>query len=96
MNVRAYAYVNSGRFEQAAEWANRALRQPNAPRNPYFVLVIALSHLGRAEVLREAADALFKISPGVSISNIRDSIPFKRKEDIELWVDGLRKAGVPE
>jgi len=96
MNVRSYAYLNSRRFEQAAEWARRALRQPNATQNPYIVHVIALSHLDHSDEARQASDTLLKNCPDLSIARIRDKTPFNRKEDIELWVEGLRKAGVPE
>lgn len=96
MTVRAYAYLNASQFDQAAEWASRALRQPNAPRNPYIVQVIALSKMGRAEELQRATETLLQVSPAASITNIRESIPFNRPEDVELWVDGLREAGLPE
>ena len=96
MNVRSYAYLNSGRFEQAAEWANRALRQPNTTPNPYIVHVVALSHLDRLDEARQAVDMLVEKSPDISITRIRDNIPFKRAEDETLWVEGLRKAGLPE
>jgi len=96
MNVRAYAYLHSGRFEQAAEWANRALQQPNAPQRPYVVYVIALSHLHRTDAASRAADDLLEKIPGISIAEILDKTPFNRDEDIELWVEGLRRAGLPE
>ena len=96
MNVRSYAYLNSGRFEQAAEWANRALRQPKTTPNPYIVHVVALSHLDRLDEARQAVDMLVEKSPDISITRIRDNIPFKRAEDETLWVEGLRKAGLPE
>jgi TolB-like protein/Tfp pilus assembly protein PilF len=96
MTVKAYAHLNARRFGQAIQWASRAIRQPNAPRNPYIVQVIAQTHLGHAEDTQQAADTLMKNFPGASISDIQGSIPFKRPEDVELWVEGLRLAGIPE
>ena len=96
MNVRSYAYLNSGRFEQAAEWAHRALRQPNALRNPFIVHVIALSHLDRDDEARRASETLLKKFPDLSVERIRSKTPFNRAEDVAVWVDGLRKAGLPE
>jgi tetratricopeptide (TPR) repeat protein len=96
MNVQAYANLNSRQFEQAAEWAHRALRQPNAPLNPYIAHVIALSQLDRPDEARQAADTMHEKFPNLSVERIRDKTPFNREEDMELWLEGLRKAGVPE
>jgi hypothetical protein len=32
----------------------------------------------------------------MSIANLKDWIPFRRPQDLELFADGLRKAGLPE
>jgi tetratricopeptide (TPR) repeat protein len=96
MNVRAYAYLNSGRYEQAVEWAHRAIRRPNAPQNPYIAHVVALSHSNCPDEARQAAKTLLERFPDLSIERIRDKTPFNREEDMELWLDGLRKSGVPE
>jgi len=96
MNVRSYAYLHSNRFEQAVEWAHRSLRQPNAPRAPYIVYVIALSHLGRSDEAERACETLLVKFPGTSIAKVRNAFPFGREEDLELWIAGLRKAGLPE
>jgi TolB-like protein/Tfp pilus assembly protein PilF len=96
MNVRSYSYLHMRRFEEAAEWATRAMRQPNTPIPPYIIHVIALSHLDRCEEAQQATNTLLEKFADVSIAKIRETIPFKREQDVEIWVDGLRKAGVPE
>jgi len=96
MNVRSYGYLHSHRFEKAAEWAHRALRRPNALRIPHILHVIALSHLGRVADARREAGSLLEKFPDTSIEKIPATFPFKRQEDVELWVKGLRDAGIPE
>ena len=39
---------------------------------------------------------LCKADPGLRISNIRDRVPYRRSEDIDRLIDGLRKAGLAE
>jgi len=95
MTVRAYASLNAEQFENALEWALKAIRQPNAPRNPYIVQIIALSYLGRVDQMRVATNALLQHFPDSTTSNIQASIPFKRPEDVALWMRGLRGAGLP-
>ena len=65
----------------------------SAPLKPYLV---ALGHLGNAG---EAADVLARlrsIEPGFSVQRFIASTPFARQEDTEIYVAGLRAAGVPE
>jgi len=95
MTVRAYAALNAKQFENALKWALQAIRQPNAPRNPQIVQIIALSHLGRADEIRPATNTLLENFPNSTTSNIQASIPFKRPEDVDLWMEGLRSAGLP-
>ncbi len=33
---------------------------------------------------------------GISIERIMAKTPLKREEDVDLWVEGFRNAGVPE
>ncbi|MCZ6591968.1 MAG: adenylate/guanylate cyclase domain-containing protein [Alphaproteobacteria bacterium] len=96
MNVRSYAYLHSNRLEQAVEWAHRSLRQPSAPRAPYIVYVIALSHLDRRDEAERASETLLEKFSDTSIAKVRNAFPFSREEDLELWIEGLRKAGLPE
>ena len=30
------------------------------------------------------------------MSNLKDLLPFGRQQDFELWVEGLREAGLPD
>jgi len=96
MNVRAYAYFNSKDFSQAAEWARRATLQPNAGPGCHRSLVASLGHLGDINAAREAVNGLMKVEPHCSIKGILETFPLKHEDDIALWVEGLRKAGVPE
>jgi hypothetical protein len=39
---------------------------------------------------------LRQIDPLMCVSNLKDWIPFRRPQDLNLFADGLRKAGLPE
>jgi hypothetical protein len=52
--------------------------------------------LDRPDEARQAADMMHEKFPNLSVEKIRDKTPFSREEDMELWLEGLRKAGVPE
>jgi hypothetical protein len=45
---------------------------------------------------RRMVARILQTNPAVRISDIRENTPMRRPEDAALWVDGLRKAGLPE
>ena len=59
--------------------------------------IIAASHAlaGRMDEARRRG-AHPRLDPTLRISNLQDWLPFRRPEDLALFADGLRKAGLPE
>jgi TolB-like protein/Tfp pilus assembly protein PilF len=92
----AMAHMFEGRLVAASSWAEKAFRDL-----PSFLLVaaiVAASHAltGRTEEGRRAMDHLRALDPSLRISNLRDWLPIQRAEDLAIFADGLRKAGLPE
>ncbi len=96
--VRGTAEFIIGNNDAAIEWSQKALQ-----RNPDFFsanrnMVCAFALDGEFEKAQEALDEYKRTVPNVSIAGyIQSSRPaFKRQEDFDLVVKGLRLAGVPE
>jgi class 3 adenylate cyclase len=53
-------------------------------------------HLGRMEEARAAMATFRGLEPQASIELYARTEPFKRKDDLERYLDGLRKAGLRE
>jgi TolB-like protein len=92
----AMAHLLAGRFDAASSWAEKAFREM-----PVFVMVIgiiAASHAlaGRTDEARRAMQHLRRLDPALRLSNLGDWLPFHRPEDLAMFADGLRKAGLPE
>jgi len=64
-----------------------------ANHKPYLA---ALGHLGREQEAAAARHRLLALEPGFSVRSFRRTAPFVRAEDLEIVVEGLRLAGVPE
>ena len=92
----ALAHMLAGRFELALSWAEKALRE--LPGFALAVAIIAASQalMGRMEPAGRAAQQLHQLNPGLRPSNLVEWIPFRRPQDLALFADGLRKAGLPE
>ena len=92
----ALAHMLAGRFDMALSWAEKALRE--LPNFGLATAIIAASQAlaGRMEAARRAAQHLHQLNPELRPSNLQDWIPFRRPQDLELFGEGLRKAGLPE
>ena len=90
----AIAQIELGRFDEAVEIANRALRQNQTYALTYLSLAAALAHLGRKAEASEAVARLLEHNPGFRISEWTSRFPGHVKT--KLFVEGFRLAGLPE
>jgi tetratricopeptide (TPR) repeat protein len=91
----ALAHLYAGQFENAYSDAQAAMRER------LFLLGICIAavsaaHLGHISNARMAVTQILKLDPAMRISNIGQITPIQRPEHVAMWVDGLRKAGLPE
>ena len=56
----------------------------------------ALAMLGRMDEARAALERLLQRMPGLTVSQVRHMVPIRYPDDHERWLDGLRRAGLPE
>jgi tetratricopeptide (TPR) repeat protein len=97
LSYGALALVFAGRFEEAVRWAERAEAIPNCQYWTTAHRVVALGHLGRDEESRRSVAHLREICPQFSVEYAQDKLFYlKRPEQIEVYLEGLRLAGVPE
>lgn len=96
-SYRALAHIFAREFEPAADWAQRATRVPNAHYWAFAHRVSALGHLRRPEELRLAADELLQRKPDFSCSFAQRRLFYiKDADQLRLYVDGLRRAAIPD
>ena len=91
--VKGFAYFSLERYEQAAEFLERALDRNPALFTPNIILISTYAHLGRIDAAKER---LAEHPTPLNIEWIKYYWPYRRPTDIARLVDGLRQAGVPE
>ena len=93
----ARAHLVAGRYEEAADWAERTLRDEPGYRAALVTKAIACAHLARMEEARAALSQQIEAQPGLTIARYRAfwSRVFS-PELMEISLSGLRKAGLPE
>jgi adenylate cyclase len=95
-SYRALAHIFGREFELACEWAQKATRVPNAHYWAFAHRVSALGHLQRPDDLRAAVPELLQLKSDFSCSFARKRLFYvKNPDQLELYLDGLRKAGIP-
>jgi tetratricopeptide (TPR) repeat protein len=92
----AVAHLATRRFEQAIEWADRALHDQPRLVTAMRVKIVANAHLGRLDEARAELSRVLAIDPKLTVAGYREYAHFMAPEVLELFVTGLRLAGLPE
>jgi tetratricopeptide (TPR) repeat protein len=91
----AIAHLAARRFEKAIEWAVCALHDQPRLVTAMRVKIVANAHLGRFDEARAELGRMLAADPKLTISGFREA-HFLAPEGLELYVAGLRLAGLPE
>jgi adenylate cyclase len=94
-NATAVAYFFAGHFEETERWTRRSLEKWPAVPVSLRYRAAALVHLGRVEEARAIISNLLSIQPNSTLARsgqIRHSDPAK----LDMYLDALRQAGLPE
>ena len=83
-------------YDRSLEAADEAIRLASHSPQNYRGRALALAQVGRLDDARNAIGTLLELSPNYSIANALPSLRFRREEDLQHMIDGLRKAGLPE
>jgi adenylate cyclase len=84
------------RYDEAADWARKSLQiNPDFPSG-LRLLAASYGQMGRINEARTALERLLRLVPGQTAETIRSRFPFRRPENMERYLDGLHKAGLPK
>lgn len=93
----AHAHFSAGRYEEAVEWADRALHAQPRMIAAIGIKAAACAHLGRIDDAGECVNRFCELRPGSTIGSFKRTLGRSfSPEVLAAWVEGLRKAGLPE
>ena len=96
-HMTALAHFSLGELEKAEESIRKSVRQPNATYWPFATMTALLGASGKIEEARTAADALLNKKPNYTCRFARQDFFFTEDDKfVDVYVEGLRKAGLPE
>jgi tetratricopeptide (TPR) repeat protein len=90
------AHLFKGRPAQAIELVERSIALYPEWDSSYWILVPANVQLGRLPEARAALGKFLVLAPGATIGKLRERLPIRNRESMEMVLDGLRKAGLAE
>lgn len=94
--IEGRAHMLLGHYEQAESLFLNVIE-----RNAHFLgarltLAAIYGNLGRIEDAQWEVSEILALQPDFSLGKEAQNIPFKKKEHQDFYVNGLRKAGLPE
>ena len=92
----AVAHLVTCRYEEAINWADRSLAAQPGYRSALRVKAACCAHLDRLAEARDCLGRLLELEPGLTISRIKASYPYLSSEILDRYMEGLRRAGLPE
>jgi TolB-like protein/tetratricopeptide (TPR) repeat protein len=95
-SAMASAHFFAGRSAEASSWADMALREEPNYLTPLRIAATTNALAGRLEEAQKVIARLRQLDPALRVSNLPDVIPLRRPEDLARYIEGLRKAGLPE
>ncbi len=92
-----YALMLAGRYDEAIEWVNRSLHDRPSFHASIRGRLALCGYLGRTEEAREWMARLFRVNPVHTIAWFKTfGGRFLSPGTLAVWVEGLRRAGLPE
>jgi TolB-like protein len=94
--MRSMALLLIKDYDGAVEWGRRGIRDQEDIFWAYAHVASALGHHGRSAEAEQVFADLMRVKPDFSSATIDETIRFRHAADREYYLEGLRKAGLPE
>jgi len=95
--VHALACLLSQDYEEALHWARKTIQNPRSTGYwPQAVKAAALAQLDHMDEARAAVTAALEAKPDLSLAYLATTLPTKEPDGLAFYLEGLRKAGLPD
>lgn len=93
---KSRAYFVAGRYEEALSQMERAAAAMPAHPNALALLAACYAALGRADNAASIIPDIKRVSPEFTLRHVRRTLPFANSEDLDIFCNLLKGAGLPE
>jgi tetratricopeptide (TPR) repeat protein len=92
----AEATLQDMRYQDAADAAKKALQLNKYMVPAHLVLAASCAHLGRLDEAQAAIRRALEFNSKLTIARLPELFPIARYKNLDVYLDGLRKAGLPD
>jgi TolB-like protein len=92
----ANAHIQLLQHEEAASWARKSLDQHRFNLPAYHVLAASCVHLDRRSEAEDVVNQLRELDPELTISRLQQIYPVAHYRNLDVILEGLREAGLPD
>ena len=92
----AIACIGEGNYEEAVDWAKRALAANRTFAVALRALVVALVNVGQLDRARVALDELLAGDPGLTVSVLQRRLNYFHAALLQTYITAFRSVGLPE
>jgi len=90
------AHFLTGQSEDALSWAEKASRHVPDRVLPIIILAAIFARAGRGNEAKTLVQRLHQIEQAPRVSDLNEWLPFQRSQDLDIFADALREAGLPK
>jgi adenylate cyclase len=94
--LTGFAHIHLGEYAEAVEWLRKAARHPNSGFWANLSLAVAFVEQEESDKARAAMDAALQLQPDLSVTAVAAMLGSLHPDWKDRYLDGLRKAGLPE
>jgi TolB-like protein/Flp pilus assembly protein TadD len=94
--IAGLSHLFCGRPEEAHELARKSARMYANWDSIYWALIPALVQLGRTDEARSTVLKFLELSPNATVTRLGELLPVRNPDYLNLILDGMAKAGLPE
>lgn len=92
----AGAHLIAGRYAEALSWAEAAVRAHPTYALSSGIAAASAAHAGRVAEAEKSVARMRSFQPDLRIADLVEVFPVRRPEHRNAWIEGLRKAGLPD
>ena len=92
----AESHVQELRYEEAAKAAKKAVQLHNVIIPAHLVLAASCAHLARLDEAKAAVKRSLELNPDLTVTRLPEFFPISNFKNLDAYLDGLRKAGLPD
>ncbi len=95
-NYMGVAHYLVGNYEQAVDWVRRSVQMRPDLIPAHRILCAGLAQQGLIDEAKVVLSRIRELQPDISVSALERFVPYATPSGMVHFLDGLRKAGLPE